>query len=99
GKAKRDCRAGVNGSACALVSRMSQLIHALQKERGLSNIFLASDGAQGRETLDQPQPQVGLGATLEAFSIGLSGGYGARLFNAIAYPLQGLEALPPVGLG
>ncbi|MEG1735680.1 MAG: nitrate- and nitrite sensing domain-containing protein, partial [Comamonas sp.] len=87
------------GSACALVSRMSQLIHALQKERGLSNIFLASEGAQGREALDQHQPWVQqaiaeLSATLEAFSLGLSGAHGARLFSAIAYALQGIEALP-----
>lgn len=87
------------GSACDLVSRMSQLVHVLQKERGLSNIFLASEGAQGREALDQHQPRVQqavaeLSATLEAFSIGVSGGHGARLFNAIAYVLQGIEALP-----
>ena len=31
--------------ASTLVASMSELVHALQKERGLSNIFLASGGA------------------------------------------------------
>lgn len=39
------------GEACALVVAMSGLVHALQKERGLSNMVLASGGAQGAELL------------------------------------------------
>ena len=37
--------------ASSLVASMSELVHALQKERGLSNIFLVSGGAQAQQSL------------------------------------------------
>ena len=85
--------------ACALVQHVSRLVHQLQKERGLSNLYLASAAAQGAGALsDQAQAVNGSVATvraaLEAQSLSLSGGHGARLFSAIAYLLQGLDALP-----
>ena len=85
--------------ACALVQHVSRLVHQLQKERGLSNLYLASAAAQGAGALsDQAQSVNGSVATvraaLEAQSLNLSGGHGARLFSAIAYLLQGLDALP-----
>ena len=85
--------------ACALVQHVSRLVHQLQKERGLSNLYLASAAAQGAGALsDQAQAVNGSVATvraaLEAQSLNLSGGHGARLFSAIAYLLQGLDALP-----
>ena len=85
--------------ASSLVASMSELVHALQKERGLSNIFLASAGAQAQQLLQAHLPQVdqAMGrvcGVLEALGARSPGAHGARLFNAIANALQGFEALP-----
>lgn len=85
--------------ASSLVASMSELVHALQKERGLSNIFLASAGAQAQPLLQAHLPQVdqAMGrvcGVLEALGARSPGAHGARLFNAIANALQGFEALP-----
>ena len=37
---------------CELVTRISQLVHALQKERGYSNIYLSGNAPQKRQQLD-----------------------------------------------
>ena len=37
---------------CELVTRISQLVHALQKERGYSNIYLGGNAAHQRQQLD-----------------------------------------------
>ena len=37
---------------CELVTRISQLVHALQKERGYSNIYLSGNAAHQRQQLD-----------------------------------------------
>ncbi len=88
----------------ALVSLLGRLIHALQKERGLSNIFLASAGARGtgalaaqvedceRIALDVRSGFDHLDTTARNTGAGM--GQGARLFSRIAYVLQGLDALP-----
>lgn len=82
-----------------LVHQIGQLIHALQKERGLSNIVLASGGARGRAacqaqiTASEACAQT-VRDSLEQLELGLQGGHGARLFSRIAYLLQGLDALP-----
>ena len=83
-----------------LVRRTAELIHALQKERGLSNLFLgAGDASFG----DQRGQQVAAceraadrwRASLEQLDTeGGRIGNGARLFSRIAYALQGLGALP-----
>ncbi|MGD9760152.1 MAG: nitrate- and nitrite sensing domain-containing protein, partial [Comamonas sp.] len=85
--------------ASSLVASMSELVHALQKERGLSNIFLVSGGAQAQQSLldhglhvDQVMGRVCL--ALEELGARAPGAHGARLFNAIANALQGFEALP-----
>lgn len=85
--------------ASSLVASMSELVHALQRERGLSNIFLASDGLQAQQALQNHLPQVDLALgrvcqVLEALGARSPGAHGARLFNAIAHALQGFEALP-----
>ncbi|MEG2862088.1 MAG: nitrate- and nitrite sensing domain-containing protein [Comamonas sp.] len=87
------------GEACALVVAMSGLVHALQKERGLSNMVLASGGAQGAELLAPQRLQVDAQMAqvrdeLDRLGPHPSGGSGARLCNAIAYTLQGVAALP-----
>ena len=85
--------------ASSLVASMSELVHALQKERGLSNIFLVSGGAQAQQSLldhgrhvDRVMERVCL--ALEELGARAPGAHGARLFNAIANALQGFEALP-----
>ncbi|QIL82529.1 ANTAR domain-containing protein [Diaphorobacter sp. HDW4A] len=89
-------------NACALVTRVSALIHQLQKERGLSNLLLASGGMQGAAALAQQvlavdeaiatvRGELDAMRTKQPFA---AGRHAARLFNAIAYLLQGLEALP-----
>ena len=85
--------------ASSLVASMSELVHALQKERGLSNIFLASAGAQAQPLLQAHLPQVDQAmarvcGVLEALGERSPGAHGARFFNAIANALQGFEALP-----
>lgn len=87
------------GEACALVVAMSGLVHALQKERGLSNMVLASGGAQGTELLAPQRLQVdaqmaNVRDELDRLGPHPSGASGARLCNAIAYTLQGVAALP-----
>lgn len=84
----------------ALVNLLGQLIHALQKERGLSNIYLASHGLRGAaRRQDQIEECIQIeGQARAAFDHldtgSLRVGNGARLFSRIAYVLQGLDALP-----
>jgi Nitrate and nitrite sensing/ANTAR domain len=90
----------------ALVDLLSRLIHALQKERGLSNVFLASAGAHGGEARLAQMAECDriAAAALDGFD-GLDmqpgqtdstghPGHGARLFSRIAHVLQCLDALP-----
>lgn len=77
----------------------SGLVHALQKERGLSNMLLASGASQGADLLRGQRLQVdtevaAVRQELNQLGPCEPGGHGARLCNAIAYILQGLEALP-----
>jgi hypothetical protein len=84
----------------ALVNATGRFIHALQRERGLSNLCLAS---QGQHWADERLAQVArcdeLQAEVRAAFDTLDtetprAGNGARLFSRIAYVLQGLDALP-----
>ena len=82
-----------------LVSLVGRLIHALQKERGLSNVYLASRGARFAEqrTLqmrecDEIAQQVR--ARFDALDTGAHGPRnGSRLFGRIAEVLHGLDAI------
>src|SRR6478735_1969532 len=82
-----------------LVGTIGRLVHALQRERGLSNVYLAS---QGKRYARQRNVQVGECIRLEqdvrdgferlqteARRIGS----GTRLFSRIAWVLPGLDAL------
>lgn len=83
-----------------LVKGVSELVHMLQKERGTSNVFLASRGAR---FVDQRAERADASRDVEAavrdrFSqldtdSGRMAG-GVRLFTRIAYVLHGLDALP-----
>ncbi|QHJ01159.1 ANTAR domain-containing protein [Xylophilus rhododendri] len=84
-----------------LVRRTAELVHALQKERGLSNLYLgggdAEFGAQrGKQMGACDAAAERWRSALEQLDIdGASTiGNGARLFSRIAYALQGLGALP-----
>ncbi|PKM05498.1 MAG: transcription antitermination regulator [Gammaproteobacteria bacterium HGW-Gammaproteobacteria-6] len=85
---------------CELVSGVSRLVHALQRERGFSNICLGSQDPRFRAGLDDltadslaRQAQV-----IDCFNrMDLDSSCGAdkaRLFNRIAYVMHCLQGLP-----
>ena len=100
--AKRSEIAGLRQLALTseLVNAIGRLVHALQRERGLSNLCL---GSQGTRWDDERLAQV---AACEALQAEVLAGFdhldtetphvgnGTRLFGRIAYVLQGLDALP-----
>lgn len=82
-----------------LVDVTGRLVHGLQRERGLSNLYL---GSQGRRFASERQAQIESSRQVELewrAHIGLlesdaaQAGHGARLFSRIAYVLQGLDGL------
>lgn len=84
----------------ALVRVIGRLVHALQKERGISNVFL---GSQGKRFGAQREQQIAECSQVEdelraSFDhLDTEAGHisnGARLFSRIAFVLQGLDALP-----
>ena len=83
-----------------LVGAIGRLVHALQRERGLSNVLLAS---RGQRFAAQRSAQVGECTRLEhEVRAGFDRletetrriGNGTRLFSRIAWVLPGLDALP-----
>jgi len=84
----------------SLVDATGHLVHALQRERGMSNLYLGSQGALCQQALSAQvqvtdQSQQALRLRLSDLDTAASArGYGARLFSRIAYVLQGLDALP-----
>lgn len=100
--AKRSELAGLRRLALTseLVSAIGRLVHALQRERGLSSLYLGSHGQQWRGERLQ---QVAAGDEVEAAvrqaldqldTDDAHSGHRTRLFGRIAYALQGLAALP-----
>ena len=83
----------------ALVNACGRLVHALQRERGLSNLYLASQGQRwASERLAQTAQCDALQAEVQTAFDQLDtdtarAGNGARLFSRIAYVLQGFDAL------
>ena len=85
---------------CELVGVVGRFVHALQRERGLSNIFLSS---HGRRFAGQREQQVAECAQLERqvrerferLDTGSSQvRNGARLFSRVAVVVHGLDSLP-----
>ncbi|MGK6307140.1 nitrate- and nitrite sensing domain-containing protein [Variovorax sp. DT-64] len=83
-----------------LVATIGRLVHALQRERGISNVLLASNG---RRFVAQREAQIAAclraeRAVRSAFdqldTEAVRIGNGARLFSRIAWVLPGLDALP-----
>ena len=85
-----------------LVGAIGRLVHALQRERGLSNVLLASRGralrAEQRATQIARMPARCEQAVRAGFdrleADARRVGNGARLFSRIAWVLPGLDALP-----
>ncbi|KQP47511.1 nitrate regulatory protein [Pseudorhodoferax sp. Leaf274] len=83
-----------------LVGLIGQLVHALQRERGLSNLFLGSRGTRFAQARDQQLLQCDAAALelrrhFDAMDTqGTAVRNGARLFGRIATVLQALDALP-----
>ncbi|MDM0076421.1 nitrate- and nitrite sensing domain-containing protein [Variovorax sp. J2P1-59] len=83
-----------------LVGTISRLVHALQRERGISNVLLASQGQRFAAQRDEQiaeclrmEEATRMGfEQLEAETARI--GNGARLFSRIAWVLPGLDALP-----
>lgn len=86
--------------SCELVGAVSGLVHALQRERGISNVFLSSRGQrfarQRHEQLaDCERAEAGLRQWLGALETSATPvGNGSRLFSRIALVLHALEGLP-----
>lgn len=85
---------------CDLVARCARLIHALQRERGVSGVYSVSQGARfaDRHQTCVADSAAEEQAARESFDLldtesGRASG-GARLFNRIATVLNGLESLP-----
>lgn len=83
-----------------LVVTIGRLVHALQRERGISNVLLAS---RGQRFTEQRDAQIAECLRLEqAVRLAFEQldaengriGNGARLFSRIAWVLPGLDALP-----
>ena len=82
-----------------LVAVTARLVHALQRERGLTNLVLASQAGrfcselatQVRESRLAESAWRACVQRLDLAAIG--GGHGARLYSRVAYALQGLDAL------
>lgn len=100
--ARRSELEGLEGLAhtCELVTLISQLVHALQRERGYSNMYLGSPASQHGEQLQLHSDtalavQRGVLDRLEALDPqAASAADRARLFNRIAYVLHGFDELP-----
>ncbi|CAN7210659.1 MULTISPECIES: nitrate- and nitrite sensing domain-containing protein [unclassified Variovorax] len=84
----------------ALVGTIGRLVHALQRERGISNVLLAS---RGHRFVSQRSEQIAeclrveeaVRASFDQLEADAGRiGNGARLFSRIAWVLPGLEGLP-----
>jgi hypothetical protein len=83
-----------------LVGAIGRLIHALQRERGVANIFLSSRGERFREQRErQAAESAGIEEEVHARFGALQADavrwrHGSRLFSRVAVAVHGLEGLP-----
>ncbi|MFJ4143801.1 nitrate- and nitrite sensing domain-containing protein [Pseudomonas sp. NPDC089734] len=100
--ARRSELEGLEGlaSTCQMVTQVGQLVHALQRERGYSNMYLGSGKAHHLAQLDVLVAET---KAIEARAMvcferidldAASASDRARLFNRIAYVMHGLDELP-----
>ena len=84
----------------ALVGAIGRFVHAVQRERGLSNVFLSSQGRRfaaqrARQVQECVAAEQDVRARFERLDTDAAPGRnGARLFSRIAVVLHGLEGLP-----
>jgi hypothetical protein len=84
----------------ALVNVVGGVVHGLQRERGISNVFLGSRGKRFAARLDEQvkacsQLEMAMRASFDALDTEAGHlGNGARLFSRIAFVLHELDALP-----
>jgi hypothetical protein len=87
-----------------LVGVIGRLVHALQRERGITNVYLASRGARFSDALQQQvveceAVQAQVLSRLDALDTDARRvRNGARLFSRIAFVLYALEGLPALRL-
>lgn len=85
---------------CQLVGKISRLVHALQRERGFSNMYLGAQSERYLQPLDELSSTAmqGAQAVHEAFNrMDLERSCGAdkaRLLTRIAFVLHGFDGLP-----
>lgn len=83
-----------------LVKITGHLVHALQRERGLANLFIGSKGQRLGETrsaqiAESQHREVALRACFDQLHADTARiNNGARLYSRMAYVLHGLDALP-----
>ena len=98
-QAKRLEEAGVRQLAgrVELVDAIGHLIHALQRERGASSVFLASSGvrfaAVREQCIDETRPPEARLRTLFEAQLDPAHGASARMLSLMAWVLLGLDAL------
>lgn len=83
---------------CTLVTRVTELIHELQRERGLSNTYLVSDGQRFSQQRDDELKATGLAEAgfreaLDKLDKNLQFPDSARLLSSIAFVIQCLDGL------
>ncbi|TAH46466.1 MAG: ANTAR domain-containing protein [Betaproteobacteria bacterium] len=87
--------------SCDLVQAVNELVHLLQRERGTSNLYLASvdarfDAQRAQHVAATQAAEAGVCALLDGLApdAGATPGGGARLFTRIAMVLHALNGLP-----
>lgn len=87
-------------ASTALARACGNTIHQLQRERGLSSLFLASNGQRGLLPRQQQMEATDLSLlqlhrAFDQFDLlAARPGSAMRLYSAMAYALQGVQALP-----
>lgn len=81
-----------------LVDAIGRFVHALQRERGLSNVFLSSHGTRlGAQRLEQLEEcsriEQQVRSQFECLDAGARVRNGSRLFSAVAVVVHGLDGL------
>ncbi|MEC8444065.1 MAG: nitrate- and nitrite sensing domain-containing protein [Pseudomonadota bacterium] len=85
--------------SCDLVTKVTQLIHELQRERGLSNTYLVSEGQRFAQMRDEElkatqEAETAFREALASLDLDRHEGASARLYSSLAFVLQCLESLP-----
>jgi hypothetical protein len=84
---------------CTLVTLLSNLVHAMQRERGFSNLYLGQPQPRLLATLDQISDETCLcEQAVRGYldQMDIEGADRARLCHRLAYMLHSLDDLPPL---